>query len=878
MGRLLARVRVMLRSLVRRNRLEHELQEEFQYHLERQIADGVDAGLTAADARQAALRAMGAIENSKEACRDERSATFVTHGLRDLRYAARALRRGPGFALMAIGIMSVGIGANTAVFSVINAMLLKPLPYAGADRLVAISTADLTTGARNPLVALANFRDWRAQSASFEAMATFRAGEAPVAPGTAAAEYGRHANVDPDLFRVLPVQPVLGRLFSPDEVAPGNDRPAVLISHAYWQSRFGGDPRVLEQTVRLGTNPWRIVGVLPPHFQFPNRTDIWSPQTGRAASRTSQQFRAVGRLKPGVSLAQAQAELTAIAAGLEQQYPDSNKGRGVAVIGLQDQLLGDMRITLYLLWGVVAIVLLIACANTATLLLGKATARHREVALRMALGADRGRIIRQLVTESLMLAIVAGGVGLLMAYAGTKVLVRLTPFEFVGFASLSLDGGVLAFTLAVTMATSFLFGLVPALHASRVDLIESLKHEGARSVTAGRAVRARSALVVAEIALAFVLLTGAGLLMKSLIALHDVDLGYQPEHRLVMKASGVRTTPENTTYFREVLSRIAALPGVVAAGAAMVRPGDLSNSGSGSYFIDVMPETRDRTKDAFAYFNVIAPGTFAAFGIPVTRGRDFSEADTRDRPMVAIVNEALVRHSLRDHDPIGRSIFCSFDSKSPMTIVGVVGDVRQRSPAVAPQPECYMPYTQHAYNGHTLNVIIRTAGGDPMAIAPAVRRVAAEVSADVPVSFTTMAATVSKSVEEPRFLALLFGVFGGLAVCLAIAGVYGLMSYAVQQRSKEVGLRMALGAGRWTVLRLMLRQAFVLAAVGLAIGFAVAIAAVKVLATVLFEVQPLDAVVFPAVIALLGLVTLAAAYVPARRAAVLDPVEVLKAD
>ncbi|HEX7780235.1 MAG TPA: FtsX-like permease family protein, partial [Vicinamibacterales bacterium] len=332
-----------------------------------------------------------------------------------------------------------------------------------------------------------------------------------------------------------------------------------------------------------------------------------------------------------------------------------------------------------------------------------------------------------------------------------------------------------------------------------------------------------------------------------------------------------------TVYFGEVLTRIAALPGVVATGAAMVRPGDLANSGSGAYFIDRVPETRDRTTDPFAYFNVVAPGTFSAFGIPLTRGRDFRDADTRDQPMVAIVNEALVRKSLGGEDPIGRSIFCSFDSRAPMTIVGVVGDVRQRNPAVAPLPECYMPFTQHAYNGHTLNVIIRTVG-DPLTIAPAARRVAADVSPDVPVSFTTMEAAFSKQVEAPWFLASLFAVFAGLAVCLAMAGVYGLMAYAVQQRSKEVGLRMALGAGRWTVLRLMLRQSLVLAAAGLALGFAAAIAAASVLGTVLFEVQPLDAVVYPAVMALLGLVTLAAAYAPARRAAGLDPVEVLKAD
>lgn len=877
MSRWLTGLRVALRSVVRRKRVEEELNEEFQYHLDRQIDEGLQAGLTPEEARYAALRAMGAIGKSKEECRDVRSANVVSDFLGDLRYAGRALGRSPGFAVLAIVIMALGIGANTAVFSVVNAVLLKPLPYPGADRIVTISTSVVRTGERNPLVTLANFRDWRDQSSSFEAMATYRAGEAPVSPGTTA-EYGRHANVDAELFRVLAVEPVLGRTFAPEELVPGNTQPAVLISHAYWQSRFGGDPRVLDQKIRLGANPWSIVGVMPPGFQFPNITDIWSPQTGRGAgSRTNHSFLAVGRLKPGVSLEQAQAELSAIAAGLEQQYPDSNKGRGVALLGLQDELVGDVRLTLYLLWGVVGLVLLIACANTATLLLGKATARTREVAVRAALGASRRRIVRQLIAESLLLALVAGACGMLLAYWGAKVLVALTPADVVRLAETNIDEGVLAFTLAVSLATSVLFGLVPALHASKVDLIDALKHEGARSVTSGRAIRTRGVLVVSEIALAVVLLTGAGLLLKSLMALHNVELGYQPENALVMKATGVRPMQETNAFFREVMSRIAALPGVVAVGATMVPPGDLSNSGNGSYFIDRMPETRDRTKDPFAYFNVVSPGTFAASGIPLKSGRDFNDGDITGQPMVAIVNEALVRKSFDDANPIGRSIFCSFDSKEAMTIVGVVGDVRQRNPAIEPLPDCYMPYTQHVYNNRTLNVIIRSLG-DPAALRGTVRHLAAEVSPDVPVSFTTMEATVSRGVEAPRFRALLFGVFAGLAVCLAMAGVYGVMAYVVQQRSKEVGLRMALGASRGSVLRLILGQGLILAAAGLALGLVAAVAATRLLATMLFQVQPVDPQVYLGVVVLLGVVTLVAGYLPARRAAIVDPVEVLKSN
>ena len=634
---------------------------------------------------------------------------------------------------------------------------------------------------------------------------------------------------------------------------------------------------MLERTIRIGNNPWAIVGVMPPGFQFPGETDLWTPQTPRTASRTSHNLFAVARLKPNVSVDVAQTELNTIAARLAQQYPESNKARGVVAMRLQDELVGDVRFTLYLLWGVVGVVLLIACANTATLLLGRATARTREIAVRTALGASRRRIAQQLITEGLLLALIAGASGVLLAYWGAQVLVALSPADVVRLTDTGIDGGVLAFTLVVSIATSLLFGLVPALHGSKIDLTEAFKQGGTRSVMGGRMVRTRGILVVSEIALAVVLLTGAGLLIKSLVALHNVELGFQPENVLVAKATGVLSRPENNAYFSSVLSRIAELPGVIAVGATSTPPGDLSNAGSGGYFVDRMPEVRDRTKEPTTFLTIVTPGTFRALGVPLKSGRDFNESDTADAPLVAIVNEALVRESFRGENPIGRTIFCNFDRKEGMTIVGVVGDVRQRNPAITPSSECYMPYTQHSYNGSTLNILIRTAG-DPTALAGAVRRAAAEISRDVPLAFTTMEATTAKRVEAPRFRALLFGIFAGLSICLAMAGVYGVMAYAVEQRSKEIGLRMALGASQESVLRLILGQGLVLAAAGLAVGLAAAVAATRLLATVLFEVQPVDVQVYLAVVVLLGVVTLMAGYIPARRAAVMDPVEVLKAE
>ena len=875
MARWLSGLLVAWRSLFR-SRAERELNEEFQFHLDRQIEEGLQAGLTPDEARFAALRAMGAIDKSKEECRDVRSANLLAEFLADVRYATRTLRRSPGFAVLSIGIMAVGIGANTAVFGVVNGVLLKSLPYPGAERLVVLRTALLTRGDSMALVSIANFRDWRDQTTSFEAMATYRPGENSVTTGDTA-EYGRIASVDGQFFRVFAVEPATGRTFLPNEIGPDAPR-YVVISHAYWQGHLGGDPQVLQRTIRVGSAARSIIGVMPAGFGFPGQTDVWLPQTTRSTSRTGHNLFAVGRIKPGISLDQAQADLRTVAAALEQQYPESNQGRGALAVRLQDEVVGDVRLTLYLLWGVVGVVLLIACANTATLLLGRASTRTREVAVRAALGANRPRIVRQLITESLLLAAMAGTAGLLIAYWAGEALLAITPSNTIRTADTGIDGGVLAFTLLVSLATSLLFGLVPAFHASKVNLIDALKQGGTRGVLGGASVRLRGALVVSEIALAVVLVTGAGLLVKSLMALHNVDLGYQPSHALVMKATGNRSPQENNAYFGELLSRIRALPGVTDAGATSVPPGDMSNAGTGSYYVDRLPPPNERDRNGpVTVMTIVAPGTFAALGIPLKSGRDFTDGDVGDRPLAAIVNETLVRQSFGTQDPIGRSIYCLFDRSEPMTIVGVVGDVRQQNPAIAPSPECYMPYRQHAYNSNTLNVVIRTTG-DPAALAATVRRTAAGVSPDVPVALTTMAEEVSESVASPRFRALMFGLFAALAVSLAMAGVYGVMACAVEQRSREIGLRMALGADQASVLRLILSHGVVLAGVGLVIGLAGAVAATRLLETVLFQVQPIDLPVYAGVIALIGFVTLLAGYVPAWRAAVVDPVEVLKAD
>jgi len=862
-----------------RSRRERELAEEFRLHLEAQIAENIARGMAPDEASAAAMRAIGNIEKLKDDCRDARPWRFIDDLARDLRYALRATRRSPGVAALAIAIIALGIGANTAVFSVVNAVLLKPLSYSDPDRIVTLTSPWTTGEVTDPLairlVSIPNFEDWKDQSSSFEAMAFYYNWEAPVLAGPAA-EYGRIAKVSPEFFRVFAVAPIGGRFFTADEMKPRNDG-ALLISYAYWQSHFGGDPRVLGRTIRIYNTVRPIVGVLPPGFGFPDKTDLWYPDTDDSEvfhDRDANNHFAVGRLKTSVSMEKAQTEMTTIALRLEQQYPRINKSRTVTVTRIQDEMVRDVRFTLYLLLGAVSVVLLIACANTATLLLGKATSRSREVAVRAALGASRRRIVRQLITESFMLSLIAGAAGLLLAYGGSKALITLAPADLPRLTEISIDRWVLSFTLGASIVTSFLFGVVPALYASKVDLNDALKQGGVRSIINGGLTRARGVLVVAEVALGVVLLCSAGLLIKSFAALHDVALGFRPENVFVMRATGPGSIRYTNLFFKDVLAQVRTVPGVLAAGATMALPGHFGSGGR--YYLDHLPEHRDTTARVAANA-IVTPGTFAALGIPLRRGRDFDEADTRDRPAVAIVNEALVRESFRGEDPIGRTIFCSFDSDRPMTIVGVVGDVREQGPAQEPISECYMSYRQHVYNNTSLNVVTRTVG-DPLALEQTLRRLAHYRSPDIPVTFTTLEKDASAGVAAPRFRTLLFGIFAGLAVCLAMAGVYGVMAYAVGQRTSEIGVRMALGASTGSVLRLVLGQGLTLAGIGLALGLAAAFASTRLLTSMLFQVKPNDPLVYVAVAVLLGGVALLASYIPARRASKIDPITALRCE
>lgn len=540
-------------------------------------------------------------------------------------------------------------------------------------------------------------------------------------------------------------------------------------------------------------------------------------------------------------------------------------------------MVGNVRMTLYMLLGAVSLVLLIACANVATLLLTKATSRTREIAIRAAIGAGRGRIVRQLMTENLLLAFLAGAAGLLVAELGLKALIALAPANVPRLAEAGIDARVLAFTFAVSVLCSFFFGLAPVFHASRVDLNDALKQSGTSTVAGGQSTRLRGTFVVAEIALSMILLAGAGLLIKSFVALSNVALGFRPERVLLMTTSlpvsGAEADAHARQFFRQLLTKVSLLPGVSFAGATMGPPGDVESSGS--YWIDRLPQPL-RSTGPSAVFSVVTPGTFAALGIPLKRGRDFDDRDGARAPFTVIINEVLAHRAFHGQNPLGRMLFAGFDSFTPMKIVGIVGDVRQWGPARKPDAEIYMPYAQHVSGaGSTLNVVVRTAVA-PEALTNTLRRTVHELSPDAPVKFRTMEASLYEDVAAPRFRTLLLGVFAGLALCLAIAGVYGLNSYVVSRRSKEIGIRIAMGATPRQILHLILKHGMMLAATGMALGFVGALAATRLLSSILFDVTPNDPATYVCVAMLLGLAVLAASYIPARRAAKVDPLVTLR--
>ncbi len=790
----------------------------------------------------------------------------------DLKYALRSLRNDPGFTILAVLVMALGIGANTAVFSVVNAVLLRPLAYRDADRIVTVASFWKTHGTQGQ-VSAPDFHDWHDQSTSFASMAYYDDDSGAVSAGSTA-EFTHIAEVTPEFFDVFSVAPVVGRGFLPEEWKSGA---GVVIGYAYWQSHFGGERDAIGKSLRMFDRSFAVVGIMPPGFDYPEKTVVWLPANSvfpETTSRSAHNYNAVGLLKPWVTLQQAQAEMKGIGTRLERLYPDDNRNKNVAVTAMRDRMTGNVRFTLYLLLGAVGLILLIACANMANLLLAKASSRAREMAIRAAVGASRGRIVRQLITESAVLAAVSGAAGVVLAMWATPALIALAPGNVPRLEQAGLDARVLVFTLGLSLLSSLLFGLAPALHASRVDLNDTLKQGAARGGVMSRARRLRGALVVAEIAISVVLLAGAGLLLRSFDALLSVPLGFRPDHVLMMEASVPASDKEGRKHaaqlYSDVLADARALPGVTSAGLVRTPPGRVASNGA--YYLDHLPQTFTISAPQ-AVFSVVSGGAFQTLGIPLRAGRDFNASDTYEAPFSVIINESLARKSFPGENPIGRTMFCGFDTPKGMTVVGVVADIHQLGPGQQAWPEMYMPYGQHPMTD--MSLLARTVG-EPAGISAALRGIVQTRSPETPVRFTTLEASMAENVAAPRFRTLLLAAFAGLAVLLAMAGVYGVMTYVVGQRTGEIGLRMALGASPGSLLGLVLRQGLTLTALGLGIGLAGAMVATTLLRSMLFEVKTTDPLTYGGVALMLVLVSSLASYIPARRAVRVDPLRALR--
>ena len=790
--------------------------------------------------------------------------------MNDLRFALRQLLKNPGFTAVAVLTLALGIGANTAIFSVINGVLLRPLPFKEPGQLVRLYESRPKVSLLQGPISPPTFLDWRQQNTVFEGMAAFHGGSLNLTGG-GEPERLSATHVSVNLFALLGVKPMLGRTFGPDDE---QENKVVVLGDGFWRRRFGGDRALIGQTISLDKQSYTVVGVMPSSFRFPDQADLWVPLTfanDEAANRGSRFLRAVARLKPGISLAQAGAEMETIARRLGSQY-EENKDWGVHVLAIREEIVGNIRPALLVLFGAVGLVLLIACANVANLFLARSAARQREIAIRSALGAGRGRLIRQLLRESLLLSLIGGLLGLLLSVWGTALLGTLVPSELPGVRELGPDVRVLAFTLIVSLLTGTLFGLLPALQLSRVDLNESLK-EGRGS--AGASHRLHGFLVVSEVALALMLLAGAGLLLKSFFQLKAVNPGFLPANVLTMQLSLPESKypqgHQQAAFFGQVVQNIEALPGVQSAGVAPTLP---LSGGLNSYGFSLDGRASQPGDNLSAEHDSVTPRYFRALGIRLLQGRLFTDGDTASSPPVVIINETAARRFFPNENPLGRKV--TIAGPEPGEIIGVVEDVKQYALTRESPPHMYSPQTQKPSSGMTL--FVRTAR-TPMSLVSAVRQAVLAVDKDQPVSdVQTMDQVLSESLAQRRFTMLLLGIFGATALLLSAVGIYGVMAYSVTRRTGEIGIRMALGAQRADILGLVFRQGGRLIALGLAVGLLGGLVLTRFLGSMLFGVTAHDPATFAAIAVLLAGVALLACWLPARRAARVDPMVALRAE
>ena len=887
------------RALTRSAALDHELDDEMRFHLDMEAEElARTRGIPLAEARRRAMVAFGGVDRHKEAHRDARGVRWLEEMVGDVGFAARSLRRTPGFLAVTVLALALGIGATTAIFSVVHGVLLRPLPYPEPDRVVQVW--QLGADGKENAFSDPNFEDVRDQSRSFSALAQFSGVSTVSVAGASEPVRVRGARVSRGFFDVLGVKPAVGRLFAPEELRE-NGPAVVVVSHRFWRTYLSARPAVVSGgTLTFDGRVFSIVGVMPPELDFPRDVDLWVPREleGRLPSRTAQNWYVLGRLAPGVSAEQASADAGAIAKRLKQQLGDRTWMSDVKVTPLQEQLTGKVKPVLQLLLAASGFLLLIACANVVNLLVARLATRQGELAVRVALGAGRGRLVRQFLAEALLLSLVGGGIGVWLAHAGVRALLAMDPGTLPRLQEVGVSVPVLLFALGVSVLTAVLLGLVAAWRATTGDVRESLMAAGRSQAQGSTGQRVRESLVVAQVALTLVLLVGAGLLGRSFYTLMSVDPGYRTERTVVLdlnlpSASDSVEARRLVQSYDLMLDRLRQLPGVREVGAVNALPlAGGGSRGNGTFLImssvdepldprDYGKYLGDKARTGSAEYRLASAGYFRAMGVPLVRGRLFEDRDDAGSPHVAVISQSLAETRWPNEEPIGKVIqFGNMDGiLTPFTVVGIVGDVREASLESKPRPTFYGHYKQRPRRISTMNLVV-AGSADPAQTAGAAGRVVRELLPDVPPRIRSIETVIAESVADRRFILLLVGVFGGAALLLATLGVYGVIAFLVAQRQQELAVRVALGAQSGDVLRLVLRQGAVLALIGVAVGGAAAFGLTRVLAGtlegMLYGISRTDPVAFGGVALLLAAVALVASWVPARRAAKVDPMRVLR--
>ena len=854
---------------------EDDVDEEIAGHLLLLQQRFEARGMTPAEARRAARAAFGGVGQLKEDLREQQSFAWLDQLRQDLRYAFRTIRTAPLVSLAIVVTLALGVGANAAIFSLVNTVLLTPLPYSDPDRIVAVEPLWKNTGRTNPTSSAPDFHDWRQQNHVLDFLAYHAGGQIrAIVDGTPM--FASIQFVTPQFFDVFGMSPAAGRVWTERD----GGAPVAVVSHEWALAQFGEVRAAVGRTLTVFDRAVEILGVAPPGFRFPGSTDVWVPNSlvRENTNRSGHNYLVVGKLKAGVTLEEARSEMRSIADRLEREHPE-NRFKSVALTRLRDKLTSGARTTLWLLFGTVIGVMLIACVNVANLQLVRAASRGREMAVRCAIGAGPGRIVRQVLTENVLLGLAGCVVGLLVGWLTLRGFLALAPADIPRLDEVRIDGRVFFFTLAITTLCSLLFGIGPARRASRADVSAGLRHHAGRGVLGGAAPRVRAALVMGEVALSVILLVAAGLLLRSFAQLTRVDLGFSIDRVLVTTTAVPAPGPDGprraTAFYRDLIESVRALPGVRRTAGVMTMPFVQQRSNS-SYSIDGGPTYAPGDRPD-AQIQIVTPGFFATMDTAIRQGRDFNDGDEFGRPQVAIVNERLAREAFGSGNPIGRIIRTGMtrESANGMQIVGVVADARQLSPDAPPRPEIFLPYLQHPGPGSRLALVTQTSM-PPDALASSIREAARTLNPQVPVRFSTMDEIFSRALAYPRFRTVLVAAFALLAVTLALVGIYGVVSYLVAERTSEIGVRLALGASRRDIFGGVIGGSMRLVCWGLLAGVCGALAAVRALQTLLFAVSPRDPLTMISVIGLLAVTALAASSIPALRATRVDPLLALR--